>query len=189
MNDKQHERGKSSSRLAHLETPPEGLSPAASGSLPRHRRQASVASEHSSIFPPSQAGSVAAQSITAAGDAHSSMPASSPIPSPRQSQAGDTTVGSLSSASPNQPAAALGTSQAQHFEPVGASSGVSVDPLAAVSGSDPAPAHQAEANHGEAGGSGRGPAAADGTAMEPLPTAGKNSAAGSSVVAPSTPAE
>ena len=94
----------------------------------------------------------------------------------------------MSRASPNQPGAALGASHAQHAEPFGASSGVSADPLAAVSESHPAPAHQVEANHAEAGASGTGPAAADGTAVEPSPTAGRESAAGSSVVAPSTPA-
>ncbi|KAK9825736.1 hypothetical protein WJX74_002575 [Apatococcus lobatus] len=180
------------SRLAHLETPPEGLSPAASGGLPRHRRQASVASEHSSIFPPSHAGSVAAQSTTAAGDTHSSMPASSPLPSPRQSHAGDTVPGSLSRASPSQPATALSASQAQAVEPHDATAGVPSDQTAVDSVTvDSVPAQQGEANSPQASSSGRGPAASDSAAGASLPTAsaGTEGAAGYSNDAPNPSAE
>lgn len=99
-------------RLAHMQETPDGLSPAASGGWPRHRRQASAASEQSSVFPASHAGSVAGQATAATSEAPASIPPSSPQPSPRQSHAGDLPMPSLLRPSPTAPAGPVANSGA-----------------------------------------------------------------------------
>ena len=83
-------------RLAHLGIP-EGASPTATDSS-RHCRQASIASEQSSLFLPSCDDSVPAQTVTVAPDTFAGMPAARLQPSSSPLQAGNAAaVGGMSS--------------------------------------------------------------------------------------------